>query len=148
MDIPNRCRVSRQSYHSPRMSNGHGSSREKHIDLVLLDRLVILNWTSVFPNALTFTGKDGLIDTEAVALDRQNTAISRDTIPDSNVDDVTWDKLFGANSGNMTVTNDLSLVRGVLIKCGNRLFGAAFLGDTDNCVQDKNCEDLRERFLA
>lgn len=48
----------------------------------------------------------------------------------------------------MTVTDDLGFVRGVFIERGNRLLGAAFLGDTNNCVQDKNRENLRERSLA
>lgn len=48
----------------------------------------------------------------------------------------------------MTVANDLGFVRGVLIECGNRLLGAAFLGDTNNRVQDENRENLREKSLA
>lgn len=127
MNIPNSRRIPRQSHHSPGMSNGHGSSREQHIDLVLFYRLVIPNWTCVFSNAFTFTGKDGLVDAEAVALDRQDSAIGRDTIPDGDVNDIAWNKLFGTDPGDVTVTDDLSFVRGVLVECGDCLLGAAFL---------------------
>lgn len=81
-------------------------------------------------------------------MDRQNSTIGRDTIPNSDINDIARNELFSANPGNMTVTNDLSFVCGVLIERSNRLLGTAFLRDTNNRVQDKDSENLREGSLA
>lgn len=44
----------------------------------------------------------------------------------------------------MSIPDDLGFIGRVFVQCGDRLFGAAFLGDTDNSIQDKDRENLKE----
>jgi hypothetical protein len=42
----------------------------------------------------------------------------------------------------MSIADNLGLVGGVFLERSNRLFGAALLRDTDDGIEDKDCEDL------
>lgn len=45
----------------------------------------------------------------------------------------------------MSIPDDFCFVGRIFVQCGDRLFGAAFLGDTDNSIQDKDRENLKKR---
>lgn len=48
----------------------------------------------------------------------------------------------------MPVPDDLGFVGRIFVQCGDRLLSTTFLRDTDNSVQDKDCENLKEGSIS
>jgi hypothetical protein len=58
------------------------------------------------------------------------------------VDDVSGNQLLGFELLQCTIANHLCDVGGIFLKSCNCFFGAAFLGYTDDSIEDKDGEDL------
>lgn len=142
MDITNRSRASSQRNHGAGMSSGNSGSRKQHVDLILLDGLVILDRLNVLSNTLTFTSQESLINAEAVAVNRQKTAIGGNLVTDGDVDDVTGNEVLGLDCSEVTITEDFRIIGGVFLKRSDSLLGARLLGDTDDGIEDEDGEDL------
>lgn len=102
----------------------------------------VLHGGGIFPNALAFTGENGLVDGKAVALDRQNSAIRRYPVSNRNRNDISGNQLFGADAANVPITDNLGFVGRVFLERGNSLFGAALLRDTDDGIEDEDGKNL------
>jgi hypothetical protein len=105
------------------ISSNDCGTREEHVDLVLLDSVGVLDGVRVFADTLALSGQDTLVDTEAVAVNRQNSAIGRDAIADSDLDNVSRNQLVGLDALNLAIANDLGLVGRVFLQCSDCLFG-------------------------
>ena len=75
-------------------------------------------WDDVnrFAHAFTLSGKDCLINAEAAGRDREQSAVGRNSITNSDGDDIAWDKLGGVNADNLTSSEDLRFVGRVLLE--------------------------------
>lgn len=125
-------------------SSNNSGSREEHVNLILLDSLIIVDDRGgVFSNALALSGQDSLINRKAVALDGNNTAVGGNSISNRNGNNVARNKVVGLDSGYVTtVADDVGFVGGVFLQSGDGLLGTAFLGYTDDGVEDEDCENL------
>lgn len=142
MDVTNGSRTTSQHNQCSGMAIDDGSSREEHVNLVLLDSLAVLYSASLLSDTLTFTSQDSLVDTEAVAVDADQTAIGGHAVTHSNVNHITGDQFLCLNLLSLSIPNNLGFVGRVFLKCRDSLLGAAFLGNTDNRVKDKNSQNL------
>lgn len=136
VDISDSGAPSGQDYHSIRMPCDDGGPGEKHVYLVLLHSLFILDRNCVLADALTLPRQDRLIHLERVALDGNDTAISRNAVADRNGDDVSRNEFVGLDPLRCRISNDFGLVGGVFLKGCDCFLGATLLGDTDNRIED------------
>lgn len=59
-------------------------------------------------------------------------------------DNITGDKFLGLDARDVpTIPDDVRFVGRVFLEGGNGLLRAAFLGNSDNGIEDKNGENLR-----
>ena len=123
------------------VASDDGSAGEEHVDLILLDGILILDSLGVLAHTLTLAGQDRLVDAEAVAVDAEDSAVRGNAVADSDVDNVTRDQLFGLDRLNCSIAHDLGGVCAVLLQGRDGLLGRRFLADTDDGVQDQNSED-------
>lgn len=142
VDISNRRVGTGQDDQRNRMARDDGCAREQHVDLVLLDGIRILDHAGVLGHRLALARQDGLVDVEAVALDRQDPAVGGDPVADGDGDDIAGDQLVGLDARNVSVAHDLCLVGRVFLERGDGLFGAGLLRDADDGVEDEDGEDL------
>ena len=71
-------------------SSDDGCAGEKHVNLILQDSLLVANNSGgILADAFTLSGKDGLVDVEAVALDGNNSAIGRNAVTNGHRDNIT-----------------------------------------------------------
>jgi hypothetical protein len=124
------------------VSSNDCGAREEHVDLVLLDSVGILNGVRVFADTLALSGQDTLVDAEAVAVDRQNSAVGRNAITHGDLDDVSRDQFVCLDALNFAIANDLGLVGRVFLKCSDCLFSRRFLRYTYDGVEDEDGENL------
>ena len=80
MDVTDGGGTSSQNDHSSGMAGDDSRPREQHIDLILLNRLRILDGVGILADALALARQDGLIHLEGIALDRKNPAISWNSV--------------------------------------------------------------------
>jgi hypothetical protein len=125
------------------ISSDNRGTREEHVDLVLLDSVGVLDGVRVLANTLALSRQDTLVDAEAVAVDRQNSAVGRNAIAHGHLDDVSWNQLVCLDALNLAIANDLGLVGRVLLECSDCLFGRRFLRNTYDGVEDEDGENLR-----
>jgi hypothetical protein len=123
VDIANGSVGSSEDDDSGSVSSDNGGTREEHVDLVLLDSVGVLDGVRVLADTLTLSGQDTLVDTEAVAVDRQDSAVGRDAIAHSHLDNVSWNQLVCLDALNLAIADDLGLVGRVLLECSDCLFG-------------------------
>ena len=142
MDITNGRGATGENDDSVGIAIDNGGSREDEVDLFLLDRMFIRNCIDVLGDTLTLTGQDGLVDAEAVAVNGQQATVRGDTVTDSDLDNISGHQIFRLDALDGTITNDLGFVRRVFLEGSNGFFGAAFLGDTNDGIEDKNRKDL------
>jgi hypothetical protein len=124
------------------ISSDDCSTREEHVDLVLLDSVGVLDGVRVLADTLALSGQDTLVDTEAVAVDGQNSTVGRNAIAHGHLDDVSRNQLVCLDALNLAIANDLGLVGRVLLKCRDCLFGRRFLRNTYDGVEDEDGENL------
>ena len=89
-----------------------------------------------------------MVDVEAVTLDRQNPAVSGNPVANSDGNDISRNQFICLDACNVSVAYDLGLVGGVFLEGGNSLFGAGFLRDSDDSVEDENGEDLERESVS
>jgi hypothetical protein len=147
VDVADGGRGAGEDHNGCRMSCNHSCSREESVDLVLLDSFQVLDSNGILSNTLTLSSEDSLVDGEAVTLNCQNSAVCWDPISNSNSNDVSRDQLFRSDPGNMSIAYNFGLVGRVFLERSNRLFGAALLRDTDDGIEDEDCEDLSDFAL-
>lgn len=123
------------------VSSDDGSTREKHVDLILLDSLIILDGVRLFANTLALTSQDTLVDAKAIAVDAEQSAIGGNLVSNRYINHISRDQLFRLDALNLSITNDLGGVGTVFLEGSNSLFGRAFLAHTDDCVEDEDGED-------
>jgi hypothetical protein len=116
--------------------------------LILLDGACILNGVRAFGHALALTSQDGLVDIEAVALDGQNPAVCGDPVTNCHRDDVSRHQVVSLDAANVPIAYDLGFVSRVFLKGGDGFFGARFLGDSDDGVENEDGEDLMITWSA
>ena len=124
------------------MAVNDSSSREKHVNLVLLNGLLVLDSPGLLSNTFTLASQDSLVDAEAVAVDGEQSAVGGDTVTHRNLDHVSGNQIFSLNLANLSITDNLGLVGRVFLQGGDCLFGAALLGDSDDTIENENCENL------
>ena len=75
-------------------------------------------WNDVnrLAHAFALSSEDCLIDAEAAGGDREQSAVCRDSITDSDGDNIAWDKLGGVDAGNLASSEDLCFVGGVFLE--------------------------------
>ena len=81
----------------------------------MLNSILILDRVSLFAHALAFTCEYRLVDREAVALDREDAAVSWYAVADCNRDDIAGDKLIRLDAFDVTASYYFCLVRRVLL---------------------------------
>ena len=126
------------------VSSDYGGTREEHVDLILLDRVCVLDWLDILGHALTLSGQNRLVDVEAVALYRQNPVIGRNTVSNFHGDDISRYQVICLYAFQEAIAEDLGFVCGVLLESSDGLFGTRLLGDTNNGVEDQDGENLRD----
>ena len=134
MDVSNRRVTTGQDYQRSRMPRNNRSTREEHIDLILLDSVLILDGPGILGYTLALSSQDGLVDVEAVARNGQDPAISGYPVTDCDRDDISVDQLVGLYAFDMSVTYDFRFVGRVFLEGCNGLFGASFLRYSDDGV--------------
>lgn len=142
VDIANCSVGTSQDNDSGGISSDNCGTREEHVDLVLLDSVVVLDGVSVLADTLALSSQDTLVDTEAIAVDRQDSAVGRNAIAHSYLDDVSGNQLVCLDALDLAITDDLGHIGRVLLKCSDCLFGRRFLRHTDDGVEDEDGEDL------
>ena len=142
MDVSNRRVAARQNYQRGRMARNNRGAGEQHIDLILLDGALILDSPGILGHALALSGQDRLVDVEAVALDRQDPAVSGYPVANRDRDDISGNQLVGLDALDVAVAYDLGLVGRVFLEGGDGFLGAGFLRDSDDSVEDEDGEDL------
>ena len=142
MDIANGSVGTSEDNDSGGISSDNGGTREEHVDLALLDSVVVLDGVRVLADTLALSSQDTLVDTEAVAVDRQNSAIGRYAIAHSHLDDVSGNQLVCLDALNLAIADDLGDIGRILLKCSDCLFSRRFLRYTDDGVEDEDGEDL------
>jgi hypothetical protein len=142
VDIANRSVGSSKNNDSGSVSSNNCGTREEHVDLVLLDSVGVLDGVRVFADTLALSSQDTLIDAEAVAVDRQNSAVGRNAITHGDLDNVSRNQLVGLDALNLAIANDLGLVGRVFLKCSDSLFSRRFLRYTYDGVEDEDGENL------
>lgn len=80
MNVTNGRVCASQDNNSISMASDDSRTGEEYVDLILLDSICIPNLRDIFADTLGFTGKDGLVDAEGVAVDAEDAAIGWDTI--------------------------------------------------------------------
>lgn len=124
------------------VTSDNSCTRKQHIDLILQDRLVVANdGLEIFPDAFAFSGQDSLVHGKAVAFDRDQSAVSRDAGTNGNVNDIAWHKILSLDTGNLSIAHHVGLVGRIFLQSGNCLLGTAFLGHSNNGVENKDCQD-------
>jgi hypothetical protein len=141
VDVANSGVGTSQNNDSVGMASNDGGTGEEHVDLILLDGILVLDSLGVFAHTLALASQDRLIDAEAVAVDAEDSAVGGDAVADSDVDNVTRDQLFGLDRLNCSIAHDLGGVCAVLLQGRNSLLGRRFLADTDDGVQDQDGKD-------
>jgi hypothetical protein len=123
VDVANGSVGTSQNNDSGGISSDNGGTREEHVDLVLLDSVVVLDGVCVLADTLALSSQDTLVDTEAVAVDGQNSAVGRNAIAHSHLDNVSGNQLVCLDALNLSIANDLGHIGRVLLKCSDCLFG-------------------------
>lgn len=141
MDIANGGVGASQNDNGVGVARDNGSTREEHVNLILLDSILVLDSLGVLAYTLALASQDRLVDAEAVAVDAEDSAVGGNAVADSDVDNVTRDQLLGLDRLNCSIAHDLGGVCAVLLQGRNGLLGRRFLADTDDGVQDQNGED-------
>lgn len=85
----------RQCHYCGCMACDYSGTREQHVDLVLFDRLRVIDSPRVFTYTLTFPCQDSLVNSEVVALNIQEPAISWYPVPNSHFYDISRDEILG-----------------------------------------------------
>lgn len=100
----------------------------------------------ILAHTLALASQNGLVNGERVALDRDQAAVGGDAITDSDGYDVTGDEEVGLDARYLAIVADnAGERRRVFLERGNGLLGTALLRNTDNSVEDEDCEDLEAR---
>lgn len=144
MDVADGSAGSGQNNSGPGATSDDSSSRKQNIDLILKNGLFVVNHSGgILADTLALSSKDGLVDGEAVALNGNDSAVGGDSIADSDGNNVAGDQLLSLDSRNMSsIANDVGLVGRVFLQGCDSLFSAALLGDSDDTIENENCEDL------
>ncbi|KAI6754271.1 hypothetical protein HG530_012785 [Fusarium avenaceum] len=99
MDISNSSAGASKNDDSSGATSNNSCSREQHVGLILQDCLIIVdNLRSALSDTLTLSGKNCLVDREAVAFDRDDSAVGRNTIANGDSNDVARNQLLGLDS--------------------------------------------------
>lgn len=107
--------------------------------------VVIDDSLGVLADTLTLSGQDGLVDGKAVALNGNNSAVGRNAVTNRYRHNIARDEVVGLDSGDVAaVADDIGFVGRIFLEGSNGFFGAAFLRDSDDGVEDENREDLHE----
>lgn len=142
VDITNGRVTSSQNDNGGSVSGDNGGAGEQHVDLILLDGILVLDGIRTLADTLAFTGEDGLVDAEAVALNREQSAVGWDAVAHRNGNNIAGNEVVGLDALDETVANHLGLVRRVFLEGGDGLLGTAFLGDADDGIEDQDGQDL------
>jgi hypothetical protein len=94
----------------------NGRAGEKHVRLVLLHRAGVLHGLEILADGLALAGKDGLVDPEVGRCDGQEASVGRDLVADGDGDDITRHEILGVDAGDLTITEDLGLIRRVFFE--------------------------------
>lgn len=92
------------------MARNDCSTREEHVDLVLLDSALILDGPGILGHTLALSSQDRLVDVETVTLDRQNPAIGGYPVTNRDRDDISRDQLVGLDAFDVSIAYDLGFV--------------------------------------
>lgn len=141
MDVADSGVGTSQNDDSVGVASNDGGTREEHIDLILLDGVLVLDSIGILAHTLALTGQDRLINAEAVAVDAEDSAVGGNAVADSDVDNITGDQLFGLDRLNCSIAHDLGGVCAVLLQGRNGLLGRRFLANTNDGVQDQDGKD-------
>lgn len=142
VDVANRSVGTGQNDDGRSVSSNNSSTREEHVDLVLLYGVRILDGICVLANTLTLSGQDALVDAEAVAVDGQDSAVGRNAVTHGHLDDVSRNQFVCLDALNLAIAYDLGLVGRVLLECCDCLFGGRFLRYSDDGVENEDSENL------
>jgi len=110
VNVTNRSVGSSQDDNGHGMSGNNSSTREHHVDLILLDSSDVLDCAGVFTNTFRLAGQDTLVDAEAVALNGQDPAVCRNAVSDSDLNNITRNQVICLDSGNLTTADNLGFV--------------------------------------
>lgn len=142
MNVTNGSATASQDDNRSRMARYDRRARKQHVDLVLLDSILVLDRLDALSDALALAREDRLVDAEAVGLERQNAAVGWDAVSDRDGDDVAGNELVGLDAPELAVANNLCVEGRVFLESGNGLFGAGFLGHANDGIEDEDGEDL------
>ena len=116
VDVANGSVGASEDDHSLGVASDNGGAREEHVDLILQDCLLVANYClAVLAHALALSGKNGLVDGEAVALDCNQSAVGWDARANGNIDDVTGHQLLSLDSRDVSIAKDVGLVGRVFL---------------------------------
>ena len=111
MDITNGRGATSQNDDSVGIAIDNGGSREDEVGLFLLDRMFIRNCTGVLGDTFAFTGQDGLVNAETVAVDGQQATVGGDAVTDGHLDNISGHQVLRLDALDGAITNHLGLVR-------------------------------------
>jgi hypothetical protein len=123
VDIANSGVGTSQNNDSVSVSSDHCGAREKHVGLILLDSILVLDGLGILAYTFALASQDGLVDAEAVAVDAEDSAVGGDAVADSDINDITRDKLLGLDRLNCSIAHDLGGVCAVLLQGRDGLLG-------------------------
>jgi hypothetical protein len=110
MDVSNRGVTTRQDNQRSRMTCDNRSTREEHINLVLLNSILILDGPGILGYTLALSSQDRLVDVEAIARDGQNPAVSGYSVTNCNRNDISRNQLISLDAFDMSVAYDFRFV--------------------------------------
>lgn len=130
------------------MASDNGCSGKEHVDLILLHSLLILDSARILVHTLTLARQDRLVYLKRVALNGKHTTVRRDTVPNGHGYNVSRDKLIRLDFFRRSVPDDFCFIGRIFLQRGDRLFGTAFLRNTNHGIEDENGQDLEPYELA
>jgi len=115
MDVSNSGVSSSKHYNRIRMSCDYRGAREEHVDLILLDSLLIFDSLDIFSYTFTLACQDRLVNLERVALYRQETTVGGYPVAYRDSDDISWHKVLRFYTLRCAIPDNLGLIGRVFL---------------------------------